>query len=346
MSAGKTSMGTLDTQDLVLRNDSYDHNRPVKGDRFRGQKLCDLGAEWGIEGFVRMEMGFELLLCDFGVGLELESAIQRPSGKNQSHEKLKQFEVVRGASSRYPGITAQRLSIDYSGMVSAFWYDLNLTNPDPEREDLPRLPTTNRAGLARVQADLKIAFDESRARGGLGNDWQGVVDMIVTRYSDRLQLMAEKHTSGETILLHIAVLLNLHIDYGNFDVSTAIDKCSKHYLTIAVPQTTADYMIYEALLAVMTKICSTLFYVRDLLVEEGEITDSSALDESKSALNILIKYLGWATWRECGKCEYDEVCFVAIWPWGSTEDHEHPRCMKEDLLSTRHGYWKGNPSEY
>jgi hypothetical protein len=211
---------------------------------------------------------------------------------------------------------------------------------------LPRLPASNRAGLARIQADLKIAFDESRVRGGIGNNWQGAVDMIITRYSDRLQLMTEKHASGETILLHIAVLLNLYIDYGNFDVSTAIDKCSTHYLTIGVQQTTADYMIYEALLAVMTKICSTLFYVRDLLVEEGEITDSMALDESKSALNILIKYLGWTTWRECGKCAYDEVCFVAIWPWGSTEDHEDPRCMKEDLLSNRHGYWKGNPSEY
>jgi hypothetical protein len=346
MSAGKTSMGTLDTQDLVLRNDSYDHNRPAMGDRFRGQKLCALGAEWGIDGFVRMEMGFEILMCDFGDTLELQSAIQRPSGENQSHEKLKQFEVVRGASSRYPGITAQRLSIDYSGMVSAFWYDFNLTNPDPKRDDLPRLPASNREGLARMHADVKIAVDESRSRGGVGNDWQGVVDMIVTRYSDRLQLMAEKDTSGETILLHIAVLLNLYIDYGNFDVSTAIGKCSTHYLTIAVLQTTADYMIYEALLAVMTKMCSTLFYIRDLLVEEGEIAERSALNESKSALNILIKYLGWTTWRECGKCAYDEVCFVAIWPWGSTEDHEDPRCMKEDLLSTRHGYWKGNPNEY
>ena len=29
----------------------------------------------------------------------------------------------------------------------------------------------------------------------------------------------------------------------------------------------------------------------------------------------------------------------AIWPWGSIEDHEHPSCMKKDVLLTRGGYW-------
>jgi len=295
---------------------------------------------------VRMEMGFEILLCDFSDGLELESSRQRPNGKNESHERLKQFEVVRGASLRYPGITAQRLRLDYSGMVSAFWYDLDLTNPDLGRKDLPRLPASNKEGLARMQADVKLSVDESKAREEVGNDWQGIVDMIVTRYSDRLQLMAKNDASGETILLGVAVLLNMYIDYGNFDVSTAIDECSTHYLNAAVLQTTADYMIHEALLAVTTKICRTLFDVRELLLSEGEIIDSSALDKSKSALKTLIEYLGWTTWRECEKCAYDEVCFVAIWPWGSLQDHEYPSCMKEDQLSTRHGYWQGKPTEY
>jgi hypothetical protein len=43
MSAGKTSMGTLDTQDLVLRNSS--DGNPTGGDYVRGQELCTLGAE-------------------------------------------------------------------------------------------------------------------------------------------------------------------------------------------------------------------------------------------------------------------------------------------------------------
>jgi len=42
MSAGKTSMGTLDTQDLVLRNSSNDG--PTWDDYTRSQELCALGA--------------------------------------------------------------------------------------------------------------------------------------------------------------------------------------------------------------------------------------------------------------------------------------------------------------
>jgi hypothetical protein len=346
MSAGKTSMGTVDTQDLVLLHNFDNYDTPGVGDSIRGQKLCALAAEWGIEGFIRMEMGFELLLCDFGNALELESARQRPSGANHSHEKISKFEVLRGLASRYTGLTGQRLSLDYSGMVSAFWYNINLTNPDIERADLPRLPASDLEGLARIQADVRIAINDSRSRGDFGIDWQGIVDMIVTRYSDRIQLMADSETSGETMLTHVAVLLNSYIDYRYFDVSKARNKCSTHYLGAAVPQTTADYMIYEAIWTAMTQICSTLFIVRELLLNEVAIAGGLALGESKLALKMLMKYLGWTTWRECGKCDYDEVCFVAIWPWGASQDHEHPSCMKEDLLITRHGYWKGNPIEY
>jgi hypothetical protein len=58
MSKVKTSMGTLDTQDLILRNDSF---RTGRGGYERARGLCKLGAEWGTEGFIRMEAGFELI---------------------------------------------------------------------------------------------------------------------------------------------------------------------------------------------------------------------------------------------------------------------------------------------
>jgi hypothetical protein len=338
MSAGKTNMGTLDTQDLLLRNNTGGGDKPAWGDFERGRELCDLGAEWGIEGFVRMEMGFEIIFCEFTNGLVLGSARQRPSSDNLTYEALSQFEVVRGASMRYPGITGQRLRLDYSGMLSAFWYDLNMTNPDPKRPDLPRLPASDVERLAQMKADFKAAFEESSSRNDVGNDWQGITDMITSRYSDRLQLMAGNDTSRETILSGLAVLLNLYVDYGNFNISTATEKCSAHYLIAAVLETTADRMIHEALYTVMNKICSTLFYVGQLLREE-DIADSSALEKTKSAIKTLIDYLNWTTWKECGKCTYDEICFVAIWPWGSMEDHEHPSCMKGEMMSRRSGYW-------
>jgi hypothetical protein len=150
--------------------------------------------------------------------------------------------------------------------------------------------------------------------------------------------MAGNDTSRDTILSDIAVLLNLYIDYGDLDVPTAIEQCLAHYLIAAVPESTADRMIHEALLTVMNKICSTLFYVRHLILVEEDETDRSALEESKLALKRLIAYLDWTTSKERRKCGYDEICFVAIWPWGSMEDHEHPSCMKDEEWR-RQGYW-------
>jgi hypothetical protein len=45
MSAGKTTMGTLDTQDYLLRNMTDGDDGPAFGDFRRGQDLCDLGAQ-------------------------------------------------------------------------------------------------------------------------------------------------------------------------------------------------------------------------------------------------------------------------------------------------------------
>jgi hypothetical protein len=170
MSAGKTGMGTLDSQDFVLRNVSNGGDGPVFGDFERGQDLCEMGAELGIEGFVRMEMGFEIIFCEFSDGLVLESVRGRASGKNKSFGRMPQLELLRGASMRYPGITAQRLILDYSGMVSAYWYDFNLTNPDPERLDLPRLPASDLEGLGTMKADFKALFEESSVRNHVGNN--------------------------------------------------------------------------------------------------------------------------------------------------------------------------------
>jgi hypothetical protein len=57
--------------------------------------LCDLGAKWEIEGFVRIEMGFEIILCEFSDRLVFESAYERPSGKNQSFERMPQLDILK-----------------------------------------------------------------------------------------------------------------------------------------------------------------------------------------------------------------------------------------------------------
>lgn len=69
MSAGKTTMGTLDTQNLVL-------DKPDRGymeEWPRARSICKLMTSWGYDGYVRTEIGIEVVYCDFKQGLDLLS---------------------------------------------------------------------------------------------------------------------------------------------------------------------------------------------------------------------------------------------------------------------------------
>ncbi|TVY38077.1 Uncharacterized protein LOCC1_G006606, partial [Lachnellula occidentalis] len=338
MSAGKTSMGTLDTQDVVLRNNT--NLTSPQGDYKRARDLCDLGVEWGLEGFVRMEGGFELILCNFTDGLDFLSARQRPRyDQPEAYNEMFQLEYMRGIAARYQGLPASRLTIDRSSMVSAFFYPLNLSNPDELRPELPRLISSESEVIMRLKSDLRQALSADKPHQRNSIDWQGVVDLIVTRYSDRLQFMASQKATQSGIQSEINLLLSNFIDYnGTVDAATAKQICATHYLQSIYPRTAQDHLIYEAVLSVSHEICNTLFEVRDIVLQP-EDSGSFGADDPKLRVKKLLSYLDWSTWLECGKCDYDEVCFLAIWPWGSPEDHHHPRCLNNDDISDRHGYW-------
>lgn len=337
MSAGKTSMGTLDSTDYIIRNLTPTSKEP-NNDWIRAVDLCKIGEQWGVEGFLRMEAGFEIILCNFKEGLEFMSASQREEtdfGKND----VVQFEYVRALAYRYQGIMGGRVKVDYSSMISAFFYPLNLTNPNPSHSELPRLITASESGdLGRIHSDVMELLKSEEYGKRETINWQNVVDMIVTRYSDRLKFMVQNETSVEAVKSEIKLLLDVYIDYKNADVASSVEKCANHYLEPVVPETKADHLIRAAIFEVAHNICSTLFKVRDLLNDEGNSVKGER--RGKELIEGLIDELDWTTWLECGKCAYDQVCFVAIWPWGGVEDHVSPGCIKKDDLGNRRGYWE------
>ncbi|KAJ7452645.1 hypothetical protein FB451DRAFT_1145257 [Mycena latifolia] len=68
-SAANMKDGTLDSQDLVVWG-KVDPTRWLD-EPGRIRDLCAWGKEFGIDGYVRMEMDFEIMLCDFTAGVEL-----------------------------------------------------------------------------------------------------------------------------------------------------------------------------------------------------------------------------------------------------------------------------------
>jgi hypothetical protein len=146
MGAAKESWGTCDSQDLLLEGVGRNSTKgPNGGDVVYGRLLCKLAKEWGIDGWIRMECGFEIIYCDFAPGAGLEFVSKHGSAfpnetSNPSWEvSTLLFEAFRAASQRYHGMSSGRIQVDWSSMVSAFAYDVNVTNPDLERHDLPRL---------------------------------------------------------------------------------------------------------------------------------------------------------------------------------------------------------------
>ncbi|KAA8566804.1 hypothetical protein EYC84_009903 [Monilinia fructicola] len=158
LSAGKTSMGTLDSTDYIIRNLSHASTEP-NDDWIRAADLCKIGEQWGIEGFLRMEAGFEIILCSFKDGVEFLSASRRDENSGFGKDDVDSFEYVRALGYRYQGIMGGRVEVDYSSMVSAFFYPINLTNPDASRSELPRLTTASESNdLRKVRSDLLELF--------------------------------------------------------------------------------------------------------------------------------------------------------------------------------------------
>ncbi|KAK4234751.1 hypothetical protein C8A03DRAFT_18407 [Achaetomium macrosporum] len=306
-SAGNTAMGTLDTQDLILR---FNRSAPVWDEAGRARELCDIVVPWGLHGVLRMEAGFEIIKCaDFMRGMEMVASHRRPEvGKDKGAEgdrKAERFEFVRAVAQRYHGIGAGRVVVDWSSMVSGLFYEVDLG--DKEKPRLVGLKDGELRGIRGRVAEV-VKAREGEGRKGVV-DWQGVVDMVVGRYADRLRDMAEGGGSLEKMQGEVNSLLNIYIDYVAEDEGyrKSIHRCAKHYTSSVARVTQEDKLILTAIETVMLDICSTLFEVRNVVVE-GLEAHGEALRQAREALQGLMDRLRWTRWKQCVGCNYDEIC--------------------------------------
>lgn len=354
MSGGKTTMGTLDTQDYLLRGDrSYGEAGRIRAqagggpmnERQRAIDLCGLCKEWGLHGIIRMEAGFEIIQCNFTDGLEQIQALQRPDPGSRDGDQwrsIQNFEYLRGVAARYFDIGSSRTIIDYSSMVSAFFFPVNLTNPDETRPDLPRLSNTTDGELAAIKEYLKAIVESRKAKSARSVNWQGISDMIVSRYADRLDYMVNFITSVDSMAAEVSFLVDLFIDYSSTDesVSDAISRCTNFYLHGLTLESEPDHLVLEAFKGVNAEICTTLFEVRELLTPLLQ-TRGSSLQAAIEKLQSLMKFLGWARFKQCSGCGVDEVCIIPMWPFGAEEDYFHPRCSNSSDERGGKNYWGG-----
>ncbi|KAG0707828.1 hypothetical protein DFH29DRAFT_1053514 [Suillus ampliporus] len=198
-SAAKLPEGTMDTQDLV----AWSEMKPewLTSESRRIKDLCAWGQKYGVNGFVRMEMSVEIMICDFTSHMEVVSFLNLeitrvyqgpptdlPKDENTMHGA---FEVMHAASWRehYPGET--RIILDFSGLVS--FYDTALVpSLVPRRVGLERwdhrVAGISSEDIERVQERLAEALVRPPATAG-GIDWKTVLRLVVDRYASRLEVM-------------------------------------------------------------------------------------------------------------------------------------------------------------
>ncbi|TFB01468.1 Uncharacterized protein CCMA1212_006407 [Trichoderma ghanense] len=371
-SAGKTLIGTLDSQDEVLRQDDSRQGGIIEDEMKRAKALCDMVTEWGWDGIMRMEAGFEVIYCNFSSGLHLDSSLRTLLVEDRMKGDANLIPLwLRAAAERYDGIGGDRVRMDFSSMVSGFFFPINISSTDPERPDLVRLGAAKREHLQDIKAYLQSVFVEPRK---FVVNWQAVVDMIVARFDKRLAAMASTSVSPD---LFISELEGITLTYyeapgvpGDITLAReeddrnrtaeAIDRCAAHYLRPASPRqqewTLSDALIHTSLTTVTQRICSDLFLMRAIFL--GAVPDAApdaylikrgvksasmkqAVDESRAIARNLVQELAWTTRKKPQVCSEEEILLTAMWPFGDSVDHFNPGCVPfEEATARRRSYWQ------
>lgn len=359
LSAGKTDMGTLDSSDRIFLRDNLtsttlfiEADDPDRrkgpggppGEMQRAIQGCSIAQnDWNdrIDGIIRAEAGFEIILCNFERDLDLvrisavhreESPIDRP-GRGGGGGFGGNTYFYRSIASRYDGIGGGRVKVNYDNFVTAYAYEELDLFAQTEGTGLPRLNHFESAELEPVRADLtSLVLDfDAAATAKASFDWQGVVDMIVLKYSKLLAYLAsEEVDSLQGLQSNVTSMFLAFIDDLKRDAVTESVWCAGQFIPASANASSlAGRVVYD----VSYTICSTL----------RSVLDDTDYDAAKSRILGLKEYLAWTTWKECEtKCGYNEVCYIPIWPYGTVEDRENPQCKSQNEgRRSGEGYWRG-----
>ncbi|WPH04642.1 Hypothetical protein R9X50_00753500 [Acrodontium crateriforme] len=333
-SAAKSDKGTLDIQDLVLLHDNPpsvfakppgdSRGGGPMGESARAASLCNLAQErWGgrIDGILRMEGGFEIILCDFAKDLDIVRISQTQSNPNTQREDS--FNYYQAVAARYDSIGGNRVTLNYEDFVSLFTNEEALSFDETNRPRV-RNESTNAITNLRIQID-EMVF---RHPNPDATNWQSIADMVVARYAHRIEYLASSEIKDiDLFKAEVDRALRPFIDHSARNRTTEIARCAAQFFPAnATTSSTAARAIH----GVTTTICKAL--------SAASIIDTTA--HGLSMMRALKDWLAWTEWKKCRGCASNEVCFLPIWPVGSASDFEKPVC-RSDVMDAESDYWGG-----
>lgn len=197
-SAAKSNTGEMDQQHVLSR--LKDVNARVN-EREAAKKICDWGKPFGLQGVVRLEIGFEIILCDFQKDLKVVSNItlnnvtellnfpdESPNpttdlAKQRTAllditESMRQFEHLQAGENTNMG--EARIQLDFSNMVTV----INRTwlNPDPYLRRINNISDELKDELI----DELYTILQDPVSTNDKTDWQGATNRMVDKFGPLL----------------------------------------------------------------------------------------------------------------------------------------------------------------
>lgn len=285
----------------------------------RAMDLCKLARrDWKgrIHGFIRMEIGFEIILCSF----EDHLIVDHIGKVSSTFEHMGSIANLQAIATRFDGVGRGRVAVNTDSFVTLFSNASTLYFDD---RGLPRArnDTAVLAGVRQAVTDLVLsdAFHDP-------SDWQALADMVVARYSDRIAtLAAGEFPNLRAFQLKVEGALRPFIDFAARNRTEEIGRCAVQHFQRRPDRASIASL---AILNVTTTLCTAL----------TEASEASSLGEGLAIVRRLKEWLAWTTWKRCRGCALDEVCFLPVWPLGGKEDFEHPRCIS-NMSEVSRGYW-------
>ena len=324
------------------------------GEFKRAEGMCNMTStlwEGKIDGILRMEAGFEIILCDFQKHLERTDivAVSPEERHGGSPGWPGSWQYLKALTSRYNGIGGGRVSLDLDDFISVFAYPYidDLFDNDVQSDyAMPRLQNVKEADRLRVKDDITdMILRKDWAEEKQSQDWQALADMVVVRYSKSLHYLhsaQEIREDKNTLAVYLKTLLRPFIDDTSRNAKLEIQRCIAQLIPIlpTTPQPAAP-LAHLALYSITYSICDTLLTALSIASSPTSHASFTSVYASHAIelVDDLVEYLQWTTWKECGTCEDEEVCYIPIWPMGSHEDHKNPQCRGEADIKGRGGYW-------
>jgi len=189
-------------------------------------------------------------------------------------------------------------------------------------------------------------------------DWQAIVDVIVTHYHERLFDYAygsDPFLSTPSLMLaNLNLLIRTFINPDRRNAKQEILRCTNRFL----PAASRPSIPATAVTQVLKHICTTLLGAEAILSQsinhdirsmaqtpifhaEHQHNDNITLDRFRKLFRDLLEDLSWPIHKFCRGCSSSEVCFTAVYPFGTKEDLEQPSCKNLVETASRFaaGYW-------